>query len=134
MARTRVFTVHHRPGGPEAWREAVFVKEGFCWPAALLSLLWALHQRLWFAALGIAASAIGLALMADAAGLDAASEATLGFAWALLIGYEANDWRRRALNRRGFLEAGVVAAPDLAEAERRFFARPPARPAMDAAR
>jgi len=42
---------------------------------------------------------------------------------ALIIGWEGNDWRRRSLDRRGYVTAAVIAAENLLEAERRFFAR-----------
>ena len=121
--RTRLYTVHVRAWSAAADREAVFVREGFAWGAFLFSFLWALWHRLWFAALIVVALTLVLALGVDLLRLDEATETLIGLAWAAIVGWEANDWRRRALERRGYVTAAVVAAPNLVEAERRYFAR-----------
>ena len=45
----------------------------------------------------------------------------IGFALALWIGFEANDWRRAALRRRGYSDIGVIAADSRERAEHRAF-------------
>ena len=123
MSRSRVYTVHIRAWSAAADREAVFVREGFCWGAFFFSVLWALAHRLWFAALIVFALSAALSVATDVLDLDPVTDAALGLAFALIVGWEANDWRRRALARRGYVNAGVIAAPNLVEAERRFFAQ-----------
>ncbi len=123
MARARVYTVHIRMWSNAADREAVFVREGFSWPAFFLTFVWALWHRLWLTALIVFAIAVALSLVMDFFGFDDVISTILTVAMAAIIGWEANDWRRRALERRGYVNAGVVAAPTLAEAERRFFAK-----------
>ena len=54
-------------------------------------------------------------------GLDPAGQAVVLIGFVILVGYNANDWRRGGLARRGYLLADVVAGRDLAAAEQRFF-------------
>jgi hypothetical protein len=123
MARSRVYTVHVRMWSASPDREAVFVREGFSWGAFFFSVLWALAYRMWFAALIVFALTVAISLAADFLGLDDLTSGLAGLGLALVVGWEANDWRRRALERRGFVPVGVVAAHDLAEAERRYFVK-----------
>ena len=120
MAR-RIYTVHRRHAGID--HDLVLVKDGFSWPAFFFTVLWALWHRLWRFALLILAGAIGISLFSDALGLDPLTDAALGLAWTLLVGFEANDARRRALARRGFVMDDIVYADGLAAAEHRFFAK-----------
>jgi hypothetical protein len=119
----RIFTVHLGPrSGPFAGagaRELALVKEGFCWPAALFTVLWALWHRLWFtaAALVLVPGVIYGAL--EYAGLDTSVRVAAVLGIRLVVGLFANDWRRLELARRGFEEAGVVAARGLDAAELR---------------
>ncbi len=123
MARARVYTVYIRAWSLAADREAVFVREGFSWGAFFFSVLWSLYHRLWLAAFLVFAASVALSVATDVLGVDPVTDAALGLALALIVGWEANDWRRRALERRGYVAAGIVAAPTLTEAERRFFAK-----------
>jgi hypothetical protein len=124
VARSRIYTVHVRMWSASADREAVFVREGFSWGAFFFSVLWALWHRMWFAALIVFAVSVALSLLTELLGVDDMVSTVIGAAFALIVAWEANDWRRRALDRRGYVNAGIVAAPDLVEAERRFFAKP----------
>ncbi len=119
----RVYTVHVRAWSANADREAVFVREGFCWGALFFSVLWALWHRMWFTALIIFAVSLAVSVATDLLGLDPLTDAAVGLALALVIAWEANDWRRASLARRGYVTAGVVAARNLPEAERRFFVK-----------
>ena len=123
MARTRIYTAHVRAWSASSDREAVFVREGFSWGAFFFSVLWALRYRMWFIALFIFAISVLLSLACGILQIDPITQAALGLALALIIGWEANDWRRRSLERRGYVTAAVIAAENLLEAERRFFAR-----------
>ena len=116
----RIDTVHLRHGGLDPDRDLVLVKEGFSWPAAIFSVLWALWNRLW------AASALFLgldvALQAGLAWIEASETVAfvLTLALAVAFGMVGNDLRRAALRRRGFAEVAVAAGADRLEAERRF--------------
>ena len=82
----RVFTVHLRRHGLDVDRDLAFVKEGFCWPAFLLSFLWALWHRLWIVAIAIlcveAALSWGLAALSP----DPVSRAAVSLGVAVIIG------------------------------------------------
>ncbi len=123
MARTRIYTVHVRQWSASTDREAVFVREGFSWGAFFFSVLWALRYRMWLTAIFLFVVSVALSLASDLLRVDPLTESALGVALALIIGWEANDWRRRSLARRGYVMAAVIAAENLLEAERRFFAR-----------
>jgi len=126
----RIYTVHVDPArSADDDRSVVFVREGFCWGAALFTVFWALWRGLWgwAAALAVGAAALGAAV--DLFGLDPAVEAAIEIAFMGLIGFHANDWRRAKLARKGYVFAGVVSGRDLSAAERRFFDREAARPA-----
>ncbi len=125
MARVRFYTVHTRRGpwsdSDLAGQETVFVKDGFAWGAFVFTLIWALWHRLWLAALVILVGSLAVGVVSDGLNMPPGFDAAIGLAWAALIGFEGNDWRRRALERRGFVEVAVVSGISLADAERRFF-------------
>jgi Protein of unknown function (DUF2628) len=123
MARTRIYTAHVRAWSASSDREAVLVREGFAWGAFFFSVLWALRYRMWLTAVFLFAISVALSLATDLLGVDPITDSAIGIALALIIGWEANDWRRRSLARRGYVTAAVIAAESLLEAERRFFAR-----------
>jgi hypothetical protein len=120
-----IYTVHQPP---ERWREArrgperfAFVRDGFHFWAFLLGPLWMLWRRLFLVFLGYVVLVILLdgALMLLRASGGAVFVAHLLLA--VLVGLEAASLRRWTLRRRGWRDAGVVAAADVEEAERRFF-------------
>jgi hypothetical protein len=115
----RVYTVHIPPASQRQVDPAL-VKEGFAWPAFLFGPLWALVHRMWFVALALVALDLIASTGMDAAGLSPAIQAAISLAVAFLIGAHANDWRRRSLERRGFRDAGVVAARNVDEALARY--------------
>jgi len=117
----RLFTVHIQVWSAAEDGEAQFVPEGFSWPAFLFAPLWALWHRLWLLVLALLAVQIVLAMLLAAFAGDATSPIALTVALQLLIGFFANDWRRRILTRRGMVETALVAAPDRTAAEFRFF-------------
>ncbi|MBI4365233.1 MAG: DUF2628 domain-containing protein, partial [Deltaproteobacteria bacterium] len=73
----RLYSVHLRRHGLDPDRDLVLVKEGFSWPAFLLSFLWALWQRLWLAAAVIAAAHVVLSITVILLGADPVSEIAL---------------------------------------------------------
>jgi Protein of unknown function (DUF2628) len=83
--------------------ETVAVSIGFSWPALLLGFIWALMKRLWgvaglMLAVDLALGLIGLAgITADLISL------VLSIVFAIYCGLSANDWHRRALERKGYV-------------------------------
>ncbi len=105
-----VYTVHEPPR-----RDAdllahtgrfVFVRDGFSWGAFLLLAI---------------AGAVGAILWLVGASDNTAM--TTAILLSVLIGFEASSLRRWALDRRGWVDRGVVVAEDDEAAERRFFAK-----------
>src|SRR4051812_33179480 len=120
----KIYTVHVpvlRDGDVSPDPDRVrFVRDGFYFWAFLLGALWMIWNRLWLVLLiylvGIAALFVGL----TALGVSSAAQFVVGLLIAVLIGCEGGSLRRFSLRRR-WTPAGVVAATDLEEAERRVF-------------
>ena len=120
-----LYAVHLRRHGLDPDRDVVVVKEGFCWPAFFLSVLWALWTRLWLAA----------ALFLSAQGLvnlgvylfhpDPLSQGILSLGLAVIFGYVANDLRQQKLSRQGFALSAVVNGKNSDQAYSRFLDHEP---------
>jgi hypothetical protein len=116
----RVFTIHLRPSALTPDRDALLIKEGFCWPAFFFGPFWALWHRMWFAAAGIFSVLIGLGLAETVLRLDPMTSSAVMFGVSAIIGFCGNDWHRNALAARGWNMRGLSAAPDRDLAFRRF--------------
>lgn len=119
----RLYTVHLSGRATSPDRDAVLVREGFCWPACLFTVFWALWHRMWLVALMLVLAGAGLNIGLKALGFDSLSQAAVMLGYLVLVGYGANDWRRRALERSGLVEVGVVVGDRREAAERRYFDR-----------
>jgi hypothetical protein len=117
----RLYTVQCRAGGPAGDPDVVLIKEGFCWPALFIPLLWALYHRLWWGVAAYIAVAAALGLAADLAHLAEPVQSVIMLGLALVVGWSANDWRRWTLERQGYRDCGVVAGRRLTAAEQRLF-------------
>jgi hypothetical protein len=117
----RVYTVHLRRQGLDPDRDIMLVKDGFCWPALLFSVLWALWCRLWWVAVGLLVLEVSLSGAVALLGLDPFSEVAISVGFAVVVGFVANDLKRWMLRRQGFAEVAVVLADDRDAAERRFY-------------
>jgi hypothetical protein len=117
----RVYTVHLRRQGLDPDRDIMLVKEGFCWPALLFLVLWALWCRLWWVAFGLLVIEVALSGAVALLGLDPLSEAAISVGFAAIVGFVANDLKRWTLRRQGFVEVAVVIADGRDAAERRFY-------------
>ena len=116
----RVFTIHLRPSALSPDRDAVLIKEGFCWPAFFFGPFWALWHRMWFAAAGLLSVLIALGIAESILRLDPMTYSVVMFGVSTIIGFCANDWRREALTARGWNMGGLSAAADRDLAFRRF--------------
>ena len=106
-----------------AAERAIFLREGFSWPAFLFGPLWLLGRGLWrplliwcVAAL-IAGFAISYGRLPEPAGT------WLYLLSAILLGLEGQNFRAAAMARSGFDVADIAAGADRLVAERGFFAR-----------
>lgn len=125
-----VYTIHapderdlrERGGDLGAYTDRfVFVPERFSLLAMLFSLPWLLVHRLWLATLGFVALVMVLNGVSTALGFGQQSLGVLNLAVSVLVGFEAHNLRRLALERSGYRLAGVVSASSRQEAEHKFF-------------
>jgi len=117
-----IYTVHapQKPDGASvAPGEIVFVKDGFCWPALFIPLIWSIYRRLWLVVLFLLAAFLLLNGLAVAGGGSAVT--VLYILGRLYVALEANGFRRWTLDRNGYAFLAVVEGRTLEEAERRFF-------------
>src|SRR5262245_18774036 len=115
-----LYTIHApRPAGdtPAEPADLIFIKDGFCWPALFIPLIWLFYRRLWLVLLLYLALGIGLAMVSGVAGTDASTAVLLLFAFWFAL--EANGLRRWTIERRRYDLVGVVEGRTLEEAERR---------------
>jgi hypothetical protein len=119
----RIYTVHINPESPNAVERAVFVAEGFSWKAFIFGILWTLYHRLWAVSLVIFAIMALFLIVGEQKLLDTNSLFILEVAFNFFIGFNANDWRRNALSRHGYITYDVVASDSYLHARQRYFER-----------
>ncbi|MEL0105519.1 MAG: DUF2628 domain-containing protein [Rhodospirillales bacterium] len=121
----RIYTVHIKRAGAgelkDPDRGLILIKEGFSWPAFLLTGLWALWHRMWLWAVVIIAANATLSLTVRALTSDTLIQGAISVGFALIIGFIGNDLHRRSLAYKNYREFGVVAADNVSAAEGRFF-------------
>lgn len=104
-----------------------FVRDGFHFWAAVLTVIWLAWNRLWLALIGwiVLMAAIQYGLAKLGAGGDAILFVDVLIA--VLVGFEAASLQRWTLSRRNWRQLDIVVADDEESAERRFFDRWTAR-------
>ncbi len=125
----RLYTVQLRPGAADRQKggagavdpDVVLIKEGFCWPALFMPLLWLLYRGQFWGLLAYLGLVSLFSALTFAAGLDALTALVLTMVLSLFVAAQANDWRRWRLSARGYQLASVVAASSLRQAEVIFF-------------
>jgi Protein of unknown function (DUF2628) len=98
-----------------------FVRDGFSWAAFLFGPFWMLRHLLIGELIGWTILVVAIAILARLVPLPSDTIWLVLVLLAILVGLEAATLRQWALRRRGWHEAGIVAADDLEAAERRFF-------------
>jgi hypothetical protein len=128
----KIFTAH-RPS-QASQEEAIFIKEGFSWPAFFFPIIWLVLKRLWLSLI-LYLLAIALVFVLSARlSLSDSFIVIAALAINLLLGMEGNERRRRALAMRGFIEEGPFVGKDVQEAELKYFhLQQGERASMDAA-
>ncbi len=121
-----VFTVF-LPPAPEGAipppEKIVFLRDAFSWPAFVFGPLWLAWRRAFAAAGASFVVLVALSLALSALQLPAGAGAWLGLAFGVWLGFEGVALVAWSLRRRGYVEADVVVADALDEAEEVFFAR-----------
>ncbi len=123
MPFLKTYAVYIKPGDEHPLESSMFVKEGFSMPAFLFSLFWALYHRVWRLAVLVLAFYIvaNKALLAGVIDLHFRLIVEMGFlAW---VGFQAGEWRAKALERQGFVLLDIVMARSEAEARQRLLDR-----------
>ena len=115
----RAYTIHAPPDDDSSPERFAFVKDGFCWPALFVPILWILWHRLWLTLVWYVVWLLVLAWVGRLAGEGIAT--LLAIIGAVFFAFEANDIRRRSLRSRGWRDIGASSGADLDEAEIRFF-------------
>ncbi len=105
------------------------MKEGFAWPAFFFGPIWALWHGMWLTAIVVFALELAADLAGDAVGLHPLGATAVTTGVAIGVGMVANDLHRRALDRRGWVGEGLVAAAGRDAALRRWFDLHPPRTA-----
>ena len=96
----KYWTAHLRPDA-----SSLLIREGFSWGALLFGPIWLLAHRAWVPGLIALAAGVLIAVLAPA-GLMPALLALYG----VTLGLYGNDFRRFAVERRGFVLSHVLAA------------------------
>lgn len=119
----RLYSVHVDPSAPRPYETAEFIAEGFNFWAFVFGALWALYQRLWILGFILICLNVAFAGMAKHYGFSPVSIYVLQMGIQIMVGFQANDSRRIALAKKGYIVADMVAAHTLLHAEQRFYDR-----------
>jgi hypothetical protein len=114
-----IWSLYRLDGADGTAADAVLVRDGFCWPAAILGPLWAIANGLWLAAAGLIVVAGGAGAAAALAPLPPAFGLALVLAVSALVGWHGADIRAWTLERAGYRLERVIVAPSREEAVRR---------------
>lgn len=121
-----VYTVHApvaHAADLSAADKFVFVRDGFHFWAAAISVVWLIWHRLWLVLLGWVAFTVALQFGMSALGVGRNAILVVDLLIAVLMGFEAASLQRWTLSRRKWRQVDIVVGDDLESAERRFFDR-----------
>jgi hypothetical protein len=121
MLTLRTYTVHARPGSAASDGDAVFVRDGFSWPAFILGPFWAIWFGMWRTAIGLLLLSGGISGLVLAVGMAEAGKLVVTLALQAVMGLWGNDWRRYVLRRSDMAERAVVSGRNARNAEDRYF-------------
>ena len=119
--RLHVYTVHINPSTQKPYENAKFIEDGFNIKAFIFSAAWALYFRLWWVALAIIIGNAIIFQLGDGGTLSELGKTVMQLGFNLIIGFEANDWRRRKLARQGYIMTDIITGDSLVRAEQRFY-------------
>ena len=118
------FTVHVPSGIEDHVKRAertLFVREGFSLPAFVFGPLFLVYRRLWRATAVWLLAAVAFSVLTRVLALPIPVALMLFLVLAVLVGLEANEARRQALGRRGYIGSALVTGSTRTMAERTFF-------------
>ena len=124
------YTVQHRPNNNGSLNtrdvrdpDVILIKEGFCWPALYIPLLWLLYQKQFWGFLAYILLTAVLSAAAAVTSMDPLTGLLLYMVLSLLVASVANEWRRWRLSAKGYEIVTVIMAVNLRQAEEIFFRR-----------
>ena len=121
FGRLKIYTVHARPDNAE--EPPVLVREGFNFLAFLFTFLWAFYHRLWLPGFFLFLANAFLLGVGHAQIMTPESLLIIQLAFQIVVGFQANDWLRAGLARRGYAMQDVAAAANRLAAGQRYFER-----------
>ena len=101
--------------------DVVLIKEGFCWPALCVPLLWLIYRLLLLGLLAYLSATAILSAAVKYTGMEPLLGLLLSVVLSLLVASLANDWRRWRLAAKGYELVAIAAAANLRQAETKFF-------------
>ena len=116
----KIFTIHTLGNYSSSNHPAKIIKEGFCWWTFFFGPLKVLWERVWLAAVGLSLIYITLLFIAAGFNISGSTLIFLLFGIATIGGFNANDWKRRQLEKSGWRMIGVSSGKDADSAYRRF--------------
>ncbi len=121
----QIYTVHHRSEATGSLtglsEDAVFVKEGFSWPAFLIPVIWLIYKRMWWVLAAVVAVQALVGGLSVWIGLPETVSVIGSLVISFILGFEGNELYRWTLARKRYQLAAVVAGAGREEAEFRFF-------------
>jgi hypothetical protein len=106
----------------EGAERVVFLREKFSWPALFFGPFWLLWHRLWLALVLWLVTFFAFGVLMVLLKLPDSMMFAAFLVPSLIAAFEATAIRRRKFLRKRMRDAGIVIAPDIEIAERRFFA------------
>ncbi len=117
----KIYNVYTRQDEEEPLETALFVHDGFSLWAFVFHTFWALYHKVWHLAI-LCIILFGSLFYAQMnIYLNPVIFAIIGIGLRLWVGYEANKWYTRSLEKRGYILFDIVAGRNKEEAELRFF-------------
>lgn len=116
-----IYLVMAPAGDSEASEKVVFLRDGFSIAAFVFGPFWLFWNRAYLAAGLWLALMTMVAVGGTALGVRPEAAALINFALSLALGFEGVRLLIWTLERRGFLQSGIVACENAQEAEEVFF-------------
>ena len=117
----KIYSAHTLPWSSASDGDVVLVVDGFSWPALLFGPFWALWHGMWRTAIVLVVIGAAIGGLGALAGFAADVVSVAPLLVQIGLGLWANDLRRAALTRQGYVERAVVAGRNGEEAEHRYF-------------
>jgi hypothetical protein len=121
MFGQKTFAVYAKPDEDDPLTTTVFVKEGFSFLAYIFTFFWALYYKIWWLVVFCFVFQVGKQFMIEYGMLSEQSDIIISMAYMVLIGFQAQDWYGKDLERKGYSLIGIVMARNLDDARQRFF-------------